>query len=132
MAFFSAIKHTHIHTKKQQKKKKKKNNNRNNSNWRHNEKNIIYKTYMTEALPAVWEVEGGRGARGGGSCCLVPLEKMALFPKNKILIFYVPCSPKLPVLPCSSYFKAFVPRSPEKIALVPLFPKTPWRASCLC
>ena len=29
----------------------------------------------------------------GGTCSRVPLEKMALFPKNKILIFYVPCSP---------------------------------------
>ena len=27
-----------------------------------------------------------------------------LFPKNKILIFYVPCSPKLSVFPCSPYF----------------------------
>ena len=44
------------------------------------------------------------GGGGGTTCSLVPLEKMALFPKNKILIFFVPCSPKLPVLPCTLYF----------------------------
>ena len=61
----------------------------------------------------------GGGGGGGGTCSLVPLEKMALFPKNKILIFYVPCSPKWPVFPCSPYFYAFVP----------LFPNNPGRAS---
>ena len=38
----------------------------------------------------------------GSTCSLVLLLKnglFPLFPKNKILIFYVPCSPKLPVFP---------------------------------
>ena len=54
-----------------------------------------------------------------------------LFLKNKILIFYVPCSPKLPVFPCSFYFRPLFPCSPEKIVVVALFPKTPGRASVI-
>ena len=48
----------------------------------------LYLASVNKALP------GG----GGGACSLVPL-KMALFPKNKTLISYVPRSPKLPVFP---------------------------------
>ena len=55
---------------------------------------------------------------------LFPSKKMALFPKNKILIFYVPCSRKLPVFPVPLIFRPLFPCFPEKLALVPLFPKT--------
>ena len=51
--------------------------------------------YKIEALP------------GGIRVPLFPSKKnglVSLFPQNKILIFYVPCSPKLPVFPCSPYF----------------------------
>ena len=44
-----------------------------------------------------------------GTCYLVPLENMALFPQNKILIFYVPCSPKLPVFPLFLSLCSLVP-----------------------
>ena len=70
-------------------------------------------------METIWGPPGGRGGGGGGEGVPVPLEKMALFPKNKTLIFYVPvpqnclCSPvplifrplfpwkKLPLFPCS-------------------------------
>ena len=58
----------------------------------------------------------------GDTCSLVPLEKMALFPKNKILIFYVPCSPKLPVFPL---FLGICSSVPQK--QMPLFPCSPKR-----
>ena len=69
-----------------------------------------------------------RPSGGGGrcTCSLVPLEKMALFPKNKILIFYVPCPRKLPVFPVPLIFRPLFPHSREK--KLPLFPKTPGRA----
>ena len=76
-------------------------------NMKKGENNIQYT--LNEALPA-----GSWVGRGEGTCSLVPLEKMALFPKNKILIFYVPCSP---------YFRPLFLSSPEKIALVP---QNPW------
>ena len=40
-----------------------------------------------------------------------------------------PVSKKLPVFSCSPYFKPLFPCSPENIACVPLFPKTPGMAS---
>ena len=43
-----------------------------------------------------------------------------LFPKTKILIFYVPCSPKLPLFPCSPHFWTFVP-----LKNMPSFPCSP-------
>ena len=46
-----------------------------------------------------------------------------LFPKTKILIFYVPCSPKLPLFPCSPHFWTFVPL---KICPRPPVPQNPW------
>ena len=68
-----------------------------------------------------------RPSQGAGTCSLVPLEKMALFPKNKILIFYVPCSPKLSVFPCSPYFYAFVPLFPwKKKCPCSAVPQNPW------
>ena len=56
---------------------------------------------------------------------------MALFPKNKILIFYVPCSPNRLCSPVPLIFRPLFPCFPEKIALVPFFPKTTGRASFL-
>ena len=69
-----------------------------------------------------------------GTCSLVPLEKMALFhcslkPKSWFSKFPVPqnclCSPA-PLI-----FKSLFPCSPEKIDLVPLFPKTRGSASLI-
>ena len=55
-----------------------------------------------------------RPSRGWG---WVPLKKKALFTKNKIVIFYVPCSPKLPVFPL---FLGLCSPVPQKN--LPLFP----------
>ena len=48
-----------------------------------------------------------------------------LFPKIKIFISYVPCSPKLPLFPCSPHFKPLFSSSPEINALVPHDPRKP-------
>ena len=71
-------------------------------------------------------------SRGGeGTCSLVPLEKMALFPKNKILIFYVPCSPKLPVFSLFICLCSPVPQKPwEGLRIVWVGP-VPTRAAHL-
>ena len=42
------------------------------------------------------------------------------------LIFYVPCSPKLPVFPCSPYFYAFVPLFPWKKCPCSPLPPNSW------
>ena len=62
---------------------------------------------MNKVLP-------GGGGEGGYLFPWSPRKNglVPLFPKNKILIFYVPCSPKLSVFPCSPYFWAFVPLFP--------------------
>ena len=60
----------------------------------------------------------------GDTCSLVPLEKMALFPKNKILISYVPCSPKLPVFPL--IFRHFVPLFPRNKCPCSPVPQNAW------
>ena len=64
---------------------------------------------------------------GMGTCSLVPLEKMALFPKNKILILYVPCSPKLPVFPL---FLSLCSPVPLKNCLYSPVPQNPWEGLC--
>ena len=70
----------------------------------------------------------------GGTCSLVPLKNIALYPcfpktKSSFCMFPVPknclCSP-VPLI-----FRPLFPCSPEKIAIVPLFPQTPGRASLL-
>ena len=63
-------------------------------------------------------------SQGAGTCSPRKNGLVPLFPKNKILIFYVPCSLKLPMFACSPYFYVFIPLFPWKNALVPLFPKT--------
>ena len=61
---------------------------------------------------------------GGGRGAFLPLinRHFPLFSKINILIFYVPCSPKLPFFPCSLHFRPLFPCSPEINCLVPLFP----------
>ena len=76
----------------------------------------------------------GPPSRVPGTCspeinCVVPL-----FPKIKILISYVPCSPKIQnclkfCSPAPFIFSSLFPCSSEINALVPLFPHSPERAS---
>ena len=54
---------------------------------------------------------------------------LPLFPKIKTVIFYVPCFPKLHMFLCSPDAETFVPCTPEIKSNVPLFAKTPGRAS---
>ena len=73
-----------------------------------------------------WAVVGGWGM--GGYLFLCSPEKnrhFSLFPKIKILIFCVPCSPKLPLFPCSLCYpvRLLFPCSPEINDLFPLFLK---------
>ena len=70
-----------------------------------------------EALPGV----------GGGYMFPCSLEKMALFPQNKILILYVPCSPKLPVFPL---FLSLCSPVPLKKCLCSPVPQNPWAGLC--
>ena len=69
--------------------------------WHKNHLSVLFYCHLILAKPCTFttytftnEMRPSRGL-GMGTCFLVPLEKMALFPKNKILILYVPCSPKL-------------------------------------
>ena len=77
--------------------------------------------YMNEALSVRWMVVGR-----------VPFPwspetngLFPIFPKNKILIFYVPCSPKLALFPCSPHFWTFVPLFPWKICPRSPVPQNP-------
>ena len=72
-----------------------------------------------EALPGVYLFP----------CSPEIFQHFPFFPKIKILIFYVPCSPKLPLLPCFLHFRLNFPCSPEINDIIPLFPRTPGRAS---
>ena len=58
---------------------------------------------------------------------LFPWNKSICFPvpKYQILIFYIPCSPKLPFLPVPLVFRHLFPCFPEINALVSPFSKTP-------
>ena len=67
-----------------------------------------------------------RGGGGGGTCPFSPRKKWPCSPKTKSWFFYVSCSPKLPVFPCSPYFLGLC--SPVPLKKMPLFPKTPGRA----
>ena len=58
----------------------------------------------TEALP-----DGCVCVCGGGGGYLFLCLRFPLFPKIKILIFYVPCSPKLPLFPSVLDFCSLVP-----------------------
>ena len=94
-------------------------------------KPFTFPTYtVTNAMrPSLWWWWGRGGGREGVHVPLFPLKKMALFLKNTILVFYVPCSPQLPNVPLFPLFLGLC--SPEKNALVPLFPKTPGRVSVI-
>ena len=78
---------------------------------------------IDEALPCV----GGCGAGGGGTCSIVSqnIFGFSLFPKLKILILSVPCSPKL-VITFVSLFPSFLDHvffcPPEINEIIPLFP----------
>ena len=71
-----------------------------------------------EALP--------RGGGGVGTCSPEIFQHFPSFPKIKIFIFYVPCSPKLHLFPCSLHFRLVFPCSPEINNIIPLVPHNPW------
>ena len=82
---------------------------------------------------AVRNTEHIKSPLGGrrSTCSLVLLKYLSIFPcspNKKILIFYVPCFPKLYLFPCSVHFRLVFPCFPE-INDIPLFPITPGRAS---
>ena len=67
-----------------------------------------------------WSLGGGGG--GYQFPCSPEINGLCpLFPKTKILIFYVPCSPKLPLFPCSPSFLDLC--SPENMPSSPCSPK---------
>ena len=86
--------------------------------------------HWATTLPAfVWMRPSQWGGWGlGGYRSLGPLKRIAffpMFPKNKILIFYVLCSPKLALFPCSPHFWTFVPLFPWKICPRSPVPQNP-------
>ena len=56
---------------------------------------------------------------------------LPLFPKIKILIFYVPCSQKITFAPLFPSFLDLSSRSSEINDIIPLFPINPGRTSCM-
>ena len=81
---------------------------------------------MHRTAVCVWPCTShGDEALGGGGYqfpCSPEINGLCpLFPKTKILIFYVPCSPKLPLFPCSPSFLDLC--SPENMPSSPCSPK---------
>ena len=75
-----------------------------------------------------------RPSRGRGylfPCSPELFQHYPLFPKIKILFFYIPCSPNYICSPVPFIFRLVFPCSSEINDIIPLFPITPGRASVL-
>ena len=89
---------------------------------------MVQSSRNSNSSEILWGPPGGGG--GGLPVLLFPWNKWPFSPipppPQNILIFYVPCSPKLPLFPCCPHFWTFVSLFPRKICPHSPVPQNLW------